>query len=172
MMCDEVVEWLLEAESEDIRRALDASLQSETPAGAWQDHVARCGDCAKLAERILEQERAIGGALLETSSPVPFPVAWAKAETEARSRTVRRRRLRSTWIVSAAAAAVVGMLLLGSEDEGRRLPHAAEEASSPASSPMQPVSLPALLSSETGSVAVMQTSDPDVVVFWFFGAES
>src|SRR5437763_8847427 len=148
MRCAEARERMLEAERTDLSGATESELSL---------HLRECARCRRAANRILEAERELWGALAAAT-----PVRGAEEAVG----TVRRRAQRRRWVWRvaplAAAAGLAVALLARREQVQQSLP---------------PASAPSIRSGRSGlavegppgrSVAVFQTDNPDIVVIWFF----
>ncbi len=148
MTCAEARERMLEAERTDLSGATESELSL---------HLRGCARCRRAANRILEAERELWGALAAAT-----PVRGAEEAVG----TVRRRAQRRRWVWRvaplAAAAGLAVALIARREQVQQSLP---------------PASAPSIRSGRSGlavegppgrSVAVFQTDNPDIVVIWFF----
>jgi len=146
--CAEARERMLEAERTDLSGATESELSV---------HLRGCAPCRRAANRILEAERELWGALAAAT-----PVRGAEEAVG----TVRRRAQRRRWVWRvaplAAAAGLAVALIARREQVQQSLP---------------PASAPSIRSGRSGlavegppgrSVAVFQTDNPDIVVIWFF----
>ena len=145
MTCAEARERMLEAERTDLSGATESELSL---------HLRGCARCRRAANRILEAERELWGALA-AATPV--------RGTEEAVGTVRRRAQRRRWVwrvAPLAAAAVLAVALIARREQVQQTPP-------PASAP--PIRSGLAVEGPPGrSVAVFQTDNPDIVVIWFF----
>jgi len=143
--CAEAIERMLEADPTDLSGAADSELSL---------HLRGCARCRRAANRILEAERELWGALAAATP--------GRGADEAVG-LVRRRARRRRWMWRAAplaAAAVLAVALIARREPVQRsLP--------PASAP--PIRSGLAVEGPPGrSVAVFQADNPDIVVIWFF----
>jgi len=136
---------MLEADPTDLSGAADSELSL---------HLRGCARCRRAANRILEAERELWGALAAATP--------GRGADEAVG-LVRRRARRRRWMWRAAplaAAAVLAVALIARREPVQRsLP--------PASAP--PIRSGLAVEGPPGrSVAVFQADNPDIVVIWFF----
>lgn len=144
MNCSVARDLILEAELATLEGESDAELSL---------HLRGCARCRAAAERILDAERSLRGTL---AAATPRRPAADAVERAARRQGARARLL---WrAVPLAAAAGLAALILT-----KRQPI-----------PPGPIAAPALrptvsVTAQPGrNVAVLQTDNPGVVVFWFF----
>ena len=145
MRCAEARERMLEAERTDLSGATESELNL---------HLRECARCRRAANRILEAERELWGALAAATPGHGADEAVG---------LVRRRARRRRWMWRAAplaAAAVLAIVWLGR-------PARLEQ---PALSPTPPAvgSGIAVEAPPGKSVAVFRTDNPEIVVIWFF----
>lgn len=149
MTCGEARERLLEADLSELRGEGDSELSR---------HVRTCARCRRVAQLILEQERALGRALAGQRPRVAVDDALRAAEGAARR---RRRRVLVGAVPALAAASVVAMLLV--RNGGPPLP---PQPTRPAS---EAALLPPSVQAPAGQdVAIFQTDNPNIVVVWLF----
>ncbi len=144
MTCAEARERMLEAERTDLSGATESELSL---------HLRGCARCRRAANRILEAERELWGALA-AATPV--------RGTEEAVGTVRRRAQRRRWVwrvAPLAAAAGLAVALLARREQVQQ--------SLPPKAPPTRAGL-AVEGPPGRSVAVFQTDNPDIVVIWFF----
>ena len=144
MTCAEARERMLEAERTDLRGATESELSL---------HLRGCARCRRAANRILEAERELWGALAAAT-----PVRGAEEAVG----TVRRRAQRRRWVwrvAPLAAAAGLAVALLARREQVQQ--------SLPPKAPPTRAGL-AVEGPPGRSVAVFQTDNPDIVVIWFF----
>ena len=144
MTCAEARERMLEAERTDLSGATDSELSL---------HLRGCARCRRAANRILEAERELWGALAAAT-----PVRGAEEAVG----TVRRRAQRRRWVwrvAPLAAAAGLAVALLARREQVQQ--------SLPPKAPPTRAGL-AVEGPPGRSVAVFQTDNPDIVVIWFF----
>lgn len=163
-MCENALDGLLEAD----RRELEG--RADTPLAR---HLERCERCRVRARVILDDTALLGRALervtaAEPMSPPPGPDdrrAARRSMDAARSRTGGSGRLR--WALPLAAAAAAAALLLVAEPSPPRGGWRPLTPEAPAATRTRPVVEPG----QAGTVAVFETSDPDITVVWFFEQE-
>lgn len=156
MSCAHCREYLLEASGRDIGAALAGS-------GPAAEHVAQCGACRALAERIGAAQKGLAEGLSNLRPRGQGDEAARAAATEsARRRRIGRRRW--TWL--AAAAAIAGLLAVRLADVSR--PPTLDDVATMASSALPPPLGLEVEPLDDESVAVFETDDPDVVVLWFY----
>lgn len=164
MNCRACTDWLLEADPAAIRKALGgpwgAGPDSSDPGSAAPGHhAATCKACRMAAVRVLEQVTVIDAELRRAGSSIPIAVAARRATATA---TGRRRRAAGTRTALAVAAGLLAVVALNDLERGRPVGPA----------PVVVVAAPTLypeVEVDTGhSVAVFETDDDDVVVFWFY----
>ena len=148
MTCVEARERMLDAERMDLSGATESELSL---------HLRGCAQCRRAANRILEAERELWGALT-TATPRRGP--------DEAVGLVRRRARRRRWMWRAAplaAAAVLAVALIARREQVQQS--------------LPPASAPSIRSGRSGlavegppgrSVAVFQTDNPNIVVIWFF----
>ena len=148
MTCAEARERMLEAERTDLSGATESELSL---------HLRGCVRCRRAANRIVEAERELWGALAAATPERGADEAVA---------LVRRRAQRRRWVwrvAPLAAAAVLAVVLIARREQ---VPQS-----------LPPASAPSIRSGRSGlavegppgrSVAVFQTDNPDIVVIWFF----
>ena len=144
MTCAEARERMLEAERTDLSGATESELSL---------HLRGCARCRRAANRILEAERELWGALAAAT-----PVRGAEEAVG----TVRRRAQRRRWVwrvAPLAAAAGLAVALLARREQVQQ--------SLPPKAPPTRAGL-AVEGPPGRSVAVFQTDNPDIVVIWFF----
>ena len=144
MTCGEARERMLEAERMDLSGATESELSL---------HLRGCARCRRAANRILEAERELWGALAAAT-----PVRGAEEAVG----TVRRRAQRRRWVwrvAPLAAAAGLAVALLARREQVQQ--------SLPPKAPPTRAGL-AVEGPPGRSVAVFQTDNPDIVVIWFF----
>jgi len=142
--CAEARERMLEAERTDLSGATESELSL---------HLRGCARCRRAANRILEAERELWGALAAAT-----PVRGAEEAVG----TVRRRAQRRRWVwrvAPLAAAAGLAVALLARREQVQQ--------SLPPKAPPTRAGL-AVEGPPGRSVAVFQTDNPDIVVIWFF----
>lgn len=124
------------------------------------DHVRTCAACGAVAGAILEETAALGRFLAEAGQPPDVEAILTSAGVP-RSEPGAAARVFSfpswrRWSALAAAAAVVGLLLL------------------PADAPVEVADIPPLEGRPLvevppdRNVAVLPTANPDITVLWFF----
>ena len=145
MTCAEAREWMLEADRTDLNGATESELSL---------HLRECARCRRAANRILEAERELWGALAAATP--------GRGADEAVG-LVRRRARRRRWMWRAAplaAAAVLAVALIARREQ-------VQQSLPPTSAP--PIRSGLAVEGPPGrSVAVFQTDNPDIVVIWFF----
>ena len=145
MTCAEARERMLEAERTDLSGATESELSL---------HLRGCARCRRAANRILEAERELWGALAAATP--------GRGADEAVG-LVRRRAQRRRWVwrvAPLAAAAVLAVALIARREE-------VEPPLSPVNAP--PIRSGLAVEGPPGrNVAVFQTDNPDIVVIWFF----
>jgi predicted anti-sigma-YlaC factor YlaD len=148
--CTDARNALLEADLAELR-AGTATLLAE--------HLAACGDCRGLAERIVATTEALGREQMRS----PRRAGEAAAATaEAEADRIRRTRRRWLAAIPALAAAGIAVMLLA-----RGTPDLPSAPSAVAAAPAAPADLP-LVTSAAHTVAVFKTGDPKIVVIWQF----
>lgn len=143
MACRAVRDALLEADLAELRGERESDVSR---------HLAGCADCRAAATRILQAE---GALLHEPRRPIEAVLAAARAE--AGRRAMRRRAWRR--LTPLAAAAGLGALLW----VARREPPLPAPAPDTRPTPTVTVEAPA-----GRNVAVLETGNANIVVFWFF----
>ena len=144
MTCAEARERMLEAERTDLSGATESDLSL---------HLRGCVRCRRAANRILEAERELWGALAAATPERGADEAVA---------LVRRRAQHRRWMWRAAplaAAAVLAVALIARREQVQQ--------SLPPKAPPTRAGL-AVEGPPGRSVAVFQTDNPDIVVIWFF----
>jgi len=173
MNCAECREHVLEAEPLEIAAALSGSQEGvgpsvisvEGPSGAsFREHVAGCPGCMTAAEWVMAAQEELVGDLSVLSPRRSLYVSVPEAVLEAARRSRRTRR--GSWGIAAAAVAA-GILAVRSMDlEVGGEPSAVEiVATAPV---VATVLTPAVDASLDENVAVFETEDSDIVVFWFY----
>ena len=164
MQCADCRQHLLEEGPQEIAAAL-GDPPEDTAGAAWRAHVRGCSACAGLAGSILAERDRLAAGLDTVGAARPLAEALAAAVRESAARRSRARR--STW--GAAAAVVAGVLAIRS----------LYIAGGPAADPAAPgpglearigptVEGPEVEALLDESVLVFETSNDDVVVFWFY----
>jgi anti-sigma factor RsiW len=153
MTCTDARNALLEADLAELRAGTATSLSA---------HLAACGDCRRLAERIVATTGALGRERMRGPRRAGEEAATAAEEEADRIRRTRRRWLAAVPALAAAGIAV--MLLARGTPRPTSAPSAA--AAAPAA-PAAPADLP-LVTSAAHTVAVFKTGDPKIVVIWQF----
>ena len=148
MTCVEARERMLDAERMDLSGATESELSL---------HLGGCAQCRRAANRILEAERELWGALAAATPQRGADEAVA---------LVRRRAQRRRWVWRAAPLAAAAALAawLAGPWHGGPVP-----SSTVPEHPAQPRPAGFAVHSPPGrSVAVFTTDNPDIVVIWFF----
>lgn len=187
MSCKRAAEALRDADRQELEGRGDTPLAR---------HVTRCDACRARAEAILAGTDRLGRALDELAGLRPGPASPAVDDREAARRAMAAARTRidddrkpasrndrgfhpgkrpggrdRSWLRSAvplAAAAVLALVYAIGEPPP---PPGGWEAPSP-TVPATPPSSPSVEPGEgAGTVAVFETSDPDITVVWFFQEE-
>jgi hypothetical protein len=141
--CAIALDLMLEADLSDLQGLGDSALSH---------HVRECAGCRAAAQRILETERALQLALAAAEPHRSAAAAMARA---ARRRPAPRWLRRALPLAAAAGLAAVMLL--------RRQPTLDGVVPRPPATPALAVTAP-----PGRNVAVLQTDNPDVVVYWFF----
>ena len=173
MNCAECRERVLEAEPLEIAVALSGSqegvgpsvISAEGPSGAsFREHVTGCPGCRTAAEWVMAAQEELVGDLSVLSPRRPLHVSVPEAALEA-ARLSRRAR-RGSWGIAAAAVAA-GILAVRTMDldVGGEPSTVQIVATAPA---VATVLTPEVDASLDESVAVFETEDSDIVVFWFY----
>lgn len=185
MRCDAVLEILLEADPGILRRG--------DHGGA--EHVARCPECRRAVDRILEGEHVLDRWLSTSPGPDTQAIlAGTEAEavgsgpdagTRRSGRWSGRRVARAAAWIALAAAAVATVFLV--DDPAPRPgpatldgPPAAPGTGEPDRSstvalggadPAPPPPTPEVEVPADRSAAILRTGDPDITVIWFYGGD-
>ncbi|MCY4015170.1 MAG: hypothetical protein OXG82_20960 [Gammaproteobacteria bacterium] len=127
-------------------------------------HIRDCERCGALARSILAGYEALNGTLepavdLNVRRIVSF--GRARADGRVRHRSRWRLPMPPTWAAATAtAASIAAALALVLPERGPRL--------KPVWQPPATVSSAPVVSAPHHNVAVIQTDDPDITVFWFY----
>lgn len=154
--CGRPVDALLRAEVDE----LDGSGTTEL-AG----HIRACDRCGALAGSILAGYETLNDTLeptVQLNAQRIIALGRARADTGVRRRSKRRLPMRPTWAAATAAAASIAavLALVLPEPQGPQL--------EPVWQPPAPVASAPVVSAPHHNVAVIQTDDPDITVFWFY----
>lgn len=148
MDCRAVRDALLEADLAELRGEGESDVSR---------HLAGCADCRAAATRILQAEGALLRALQAPEPRRPIETVLAAARAEAGRRAMRRRTWRR-WTPLAAAAGLGAILWI-----------ARREPPLPAPAPdMRPTPTVTVEAPPGRNVAVLETGNANIVVFWFF----
>lgn len=173
MNCAECREHLLEADPLEIAAVLSGSQEgmgqsvicaTGRSGASFREHVAGCLGCRTAAELVMAAQEGLVGDLSALSPRRPLDVSVPEAVLEAARRSRRTRR--GSWGVAAAAVAagvlaVRTMVLdVGGEPSAVR--------SVPKAHAVATVLIPEVDASLDESVAVFETEDSEIVVFWFY----
>jgi len=147
MNCDAAIDLMLEADP--------AELRGEAP-GKLRDHLATCGRCRLIAERLVEEQEMLRHVLEHVEPRLPVETALERATWSARMR--RRRRMWLRVGPALAAASVAGVLLVSNQPGG------------PVGQPTLPTPEPTpVVQPPPGvDVALFETANPDIVVVWLY----
>lgn len=150
MTCSEARVALLEADL--------AELRGETESGL-AGHLRGCAACRAVAGAIVAAE---AGAAEWITTRVPHR-STAAVMMAGRTAAARRPRWRGRWLVPLAAAAGLAALVLTWPDgpAGRR-------GAGAATPPPSPASRIAVEAPAGRSVAVFESTEPNVVIIWFY----
>lgn len=157
MTCDACREFLLEADRKEIVETLAGG------AVPHASHLGACESCRGFAERIVESEVALTAGLAAVQ-PRGRPEQAVRAAV--REAGARRSRSRRRWGWLAGAAALAGLVTIRSVDL-RQGPSGLEVATLARAAMSPPVGLEVEPLGDE-SVAVFETDNPDIVVFWFY----
>ena len=154
--CGRPVEALLLAERDE----LDGSGASELA-----EHIRACARCGALARSILAGYETLNDTLepaVELNAPRIVALGRARADAGVRHRSRWRLPMRPTWAAATAVAASIAavLALVLPDPRGPRL--------EPAWQPPATVARAPVVSAPYHNVAVIQTDDPDITVFWFY----
>ncbi len=148
-----------------ILEADQAELSNEVT-GDLAEHLESCGACQALAERVLESERALAGAIAAMEPGLDVDVALARVPSGQGWGSVRGWR-RAGFALPLAAAAVAALVLL--KPPGNPGQAVAFDPSSPVVTSALGWDRPASVvrSTSHASVAILPTENPDITIVWF-----
>ena len=121
-------------------------------------HVRVCDSCRGLAARVRAETAALDAYLTHDPPALDVDTILIRAAAGARPKAPIPLRVPRRWTALAVAAAIAALLLL----PGERLPPETPLR------PVQTVQLPTVEASAEHTVAVLETSNPDITVLWFF----
>jgi hypothetical protein len=174
MICADARECMLEAARAELEVALGQAGgdggggQTAQIPDALEKHLRACPECREVASLIVSEERILARALEEVAPRTPLLEALKLIDLQAGRRGPRWR----SWggAAALAAAAVVGILAVSSVQVRDEWP-----GDDPGTSDARPgtprpeaTSLPAVEAPEGTSVAVFETDNPEIIVFWFY----
>lgn len=159
MNCELVLQRLLE----EAPQAIDDGLRGN---GQFSEHLAACPSCARQARMIVALNASLRDDLEGMTQEGSTSDAIRRAIEESKRRTPRRRRAWWGLVPLTAAAAIAGVLAVS--DVGRRGVGIPGQQTVTARSLMGKASHVAVTAPIGTSVAVFETANPDIVVYWFY----
>ena len=157
MHCEIARDRILEADPAEL---------SYEVAGDLTKHLESCGACQALAERVLESESALAGAIAAMEPGLDVDVALARVPSGRGWGSVRGWR-RAGLALPLAAAAVAALVML--QPQGNPGQTVAFDPSSPVVARALGWDRPASVVRSTShvSVAILPTENPDITIVWF-----
>ena len=159
MHCEIARDRLLEADPAELTHEV---------AGDLAEHLEGCSACHALAERVLESERALAGAIaamepgldVETAlARVPSGRGWGWREVQGWRR--------AGFALPLAAAALAAFVMLRVPDQPRQIPSFNPSASAVAAALGWDRPAPVVTSTSHTNVAILPTENPDITIVWF-----
>ncbi len=157
MHCEIARDRILEADP--------AELSNEV-AGDLAEHLARCGACQALAERVLQSERALAGAIAAMEPGLDVEAALARVPSGHGWGSVLGWR-RAGLALPLAAAAVAALVML--KPAGNPGQAVVFDPSAPVVARALGWDRPApvVRSTSHANVAILPTENPDITIVWF-----
>jgi hypothetical protein len=151
--CDRDTTWLLEASLEELRGETDSE---------HAEHLRDCEQCAGLARHIVARTSDLAAVMDAKPPEVDVDAILARARLVAEpgdaAPSVHRPKPWRQWVTLAAAASVVGVLLMRQPDGA--LPGVEFVPRAPA--------FPTVETAVGHDVAIIETDNPDITVLWFY----
>lgn len=154
--CGRPVEALLRAERDEL---------GGSGASELAGHIRACERCGALARSILAGYAALDDTLepaVELNAPRIVALGRARADARVRRRSKWRLPMPPMWAAATAAAASIAAVL------ALVLPEPRGPGLEPVWQPPATVASAPVVSAPHHNVAVIQTDDPDITVFWFY----
>ena len=163
MTCAATREWILEVDPEELEQEASREASEE-----HADHLAECPECRALADKVLGAESALRDQLDSVALTLDVVVALERARKaqQATAHQAVRRRRRWQVAVPLAAAALVGIILVG-RPSPVSVP-AFDPATVRAARALGLVGPRPVVKAESDQrVAVLPTENPNITVIWF-----
>ena len=166
-MTDEVAERVESACGRPVEALLRAELDELKGTGSTElaGHIRACERCGALARSILAGYETLNDTLepaVELNAPRIVALGRSRAEAGVRRTSRWRFAMPPTWAAATAAAASIAAVL------ALVLPEPRGPGLEPVWQPPATVASAPVVSAPHHNVAVIQTDDPDITVFWFY----
>lgn len=157
MRCEIARDRILEADPAELTNEVTGDLA---------EHLETCSACRTLAERVLESERALAGAVTAMEPGLDVDVALARVPSGRGWGAVRGWRRAGLALPLAAAAVAAFVMLKPAGNLGQAV---AFDPSSPVVARALGWDRPAPVVRNTShaSVAILRTENPDITIVWF-----
>ncbi len=166
-MTDEVAERVESACGRPVQALLRAERDELDGSGTTElaRHIRACERCSALARSILAGYETLNDTLepaVELNAPRIVALGRARADAGVRRWSRWRLSMPPTWATATAAAASIAAIL------ALVLPQPQDPLLEPVWQPPATVARTPVVSAPHHNVAVIQTDDPDITVFWFY----
>ncbi len=157
MRCEIARDRILEADPAELTNEVTGDLA---------EHLETCSACQALAERVLESERALAGAIAAVEPGLDVDAALSRVPSGRGWGSVRGWR-RAGLALPLAAAAVAALVML------KPLGNPGQAVAFDPSSPVVARALgwdrppPVVRSTSHATIAILPTENPDITIIWF-----